>query len=184
LGDPFTRCERPVLTATPCDALPLPANRPKRDEKIYGSDELKYVALDLGAPSPAGALTAARGSSSNAEKSAPSRATRREDALDIAQDAYVRFLKYEGAIGIDSPPAMLFRIAGNVASDHVRAAAFRRGLRSVDADDYELASDQPSAERELSAEQNLTVLRHAIEALPPRCRTVFLLSRLGRVRVF
>jgi RNA polymerase sigma factor (sigma-70 family) len=103
-----------------------------------------------------------------------------DDALDIAQDAYVRFLKYEGATTIQSPSAMLFRIAGNVAADHGRAAALRRSVRSLDRDAYdsELASEQPSAERELAAQQIVMAVRLAIAALSPQCRNVFLLSRL------
>ena len=103
-----------------------------------------------------------------------------EDALDIAQETYVRFLRYEGATGIESPSAMLFRIAGNVAADHGRAAALRRRIRSFERDDYhaEIASEHPSAERELAAEQIVTILRLAIAALSPRCRSVFLLSRV------
>jgi RNA polymerase sigma-70 factor (ECF subfamily) len=103
-----------------------------------------------------------------------------DDALDIAQEAYVRLLKYEGATDIESPTAMLFRIAGNVAADHVRAAAHQRRIRSFEgyAYDAEIASDEPSAERELAAEQVVTALRNAIAALSPQCRTVFLLSRI------
>jgi RNA polymerase sigma factor (sigma-70 family) len=103
-----------------------------------------------------------------------------QDALDLAQDAYERFLKYEGATTIDSPAAMLFRIASNVAADHGRAAALRRRVRSFDANAYEseIASEHPSAERELAAEQFVTAVRLAIAALSPQCRDVFLLSRL------
>ena len=103
-----------------------------------------------------------------------------EDARDLAQDAYVRFLKYEGATTIESPSAMLFRIAGNVAADHGRAAALRRRSCSfaAGAHDAELQSEQPSAERELAAEQIVTAVRCAIAALSTPCRTVFLLSRI------
>jgi RNA polymerase sigma factor (sigma-70 family) len=103
-----------------------------------------------------------------------------DDALDMAQDAYMRFLRYEGATTIESPSAMLFRIAGNVAADHGRAAAQRRQFRSFDAEgfDNELASEEPSAERELAAEQIVSIVRMAVAALSPQCRTVFLLSRL------
>jgi RNA polymerase sigma factor (sigma-70 family) len=103
-----------------------------------------------------------------------------EDALDIAQDTYVRFLRYEGTTDIESPAAMLFRIAGNVAADHMRAAALRGRTRSFEADAYdtEIASEHPSAERELAAEQIVSVVVLAIAALSPRCRSVFLLSRL------
>jgi RNA polymerase sigma factor (sigma-70 family) len=108
------------------------------------------------------------------------RGASREDAFDMAQDAYVRFLKYEGATTIESPSAMLFRIAGNIAADHGRAATLRRRLRSFDADAYdaEIASENPSAERELAAEQIVAAVRLAIAALSPQCRNVFLLSRL------
>ena len=103
-----------------------------------------------------------------------------EDALDIAQEAYVRLLRYEGATGIESPAAMLFRIARNLAADHGRAAAQRRRVRSFETDAYdvELASEQPSAEREVAGEQGVAALSCAIAALPPQCRSVFLLSRL------
>lgn len=103
-----------------------------------------------------------------------------DDALDMAQDAYVRFLKYEGATTIDSPSAMLFRIAGNIAADHGRAAAARRRLRFLDADAYqaELVSEEPSAEREIAAQQIVGIVLMAVAALSPQCRTVFLLSRI------
>jgi RNA polymerase sigma factor (sigma-70 family) len=102
-----------------------------------------------------------------------------DDALDIAQETYVRFLRYEGATTIEFPAAMLFRIAGNVAADHARAASSWR-QRSLDADahDFDLPSEQPSAERELAAEQILEAVRCVIAALSPQCRKVFLLSRV------
>jgi RNA polymerase sigma-70 factor (ECF subfamily) len=48
-------------------------------------------------------------------------------------------------------------------------------------DAVELVSDTPSPEREISAKQELELLRAAIEDLPPRCREVFLLSRVRRM---
>jgi RNA polymerase sigma factor (sigma-70 family) len=100
-----------------------------------------------------------------------------EDARDLAQEAYVRLLKYEGDAGIDSPPAMLFRIAGNVAADHLRAAA-RCVVTYTVIDDDDLESGEPSVERELTAEQHLLAITGAIAQLSPRCRSVFLLSRV------
>jgi RNA polymerase sigma-70 factor (ECF subfamily) len=91
----------------------------------------------------------------------------------------VRFLKYEGATNIESPAAMLYRIAGNVAADHGRAVARRRvKLTEAGLDDAELVSEQPSVERELAAEQILEAVRCVIAAQSPSCRTVFLLSRV------
>jgi RNA polymerase sigma-70 factor (ECF subfamily) len=101
-----------------------------------------------------------------------------EDARDLAQEAYVRMLRYEGTADLDSPPAMLFRIAGNVVADHLRSRAHRRRVRYVDVHDDDLPCDGPSAERTLSAEQNVTAVDRAMAALSPRCRAIFLLSRV------
>ena len=40
---------------------------------------------------------------------------------------------------------------------------------------------QPSADREIAASQDLEILYEAIENLPPKCRQVFLLSRAQRM---
>jgi DNA-directed RNA polymerase specialized sigma24 family protein len=55
------------------------------------------------------------------------RGATRDDALDIAQETYVRFLKYEGATNIESPAAMLYRIAATLRRI---AAARSRGVAS------------------------------------------------------
>ena len=100
-----------------------------------------------------------------------------DDADDIAQEAYIRMMKYEGSREIQSPSAMLFRIALNVANDHGRAAQSRRASDHHDIDEYQLVSEQPSAERSVLAGQSLDLLLEVIEALPPKCKQVFLLSR-------
>jgi RNA polymerase sigma-70 factor (ECF subfamily) len=100
-----------------------------------------------------------------------------EDACDLAQEAYMRLLRYEGASDVVSPPAMLFRIAGNIAADHLRAAARQAG-RQVELGEDDLESSEPSAERELSAEQHVTAIEGAIAELSPRCRSIFLMSRV------
>jgi RNA polymerase sigma-70 factor (ECF subfamily) len=100
-----------------------------------------------------------------------------EDAEDVAQEAYIRLMRYEGSSEINSPSAMLFRIAVNVANDHGRAAVARQNKLHVKLDDVELPSELPSAEREALASQTLDLLLEAIEQLPPKCRQVFLLSR-------
>ena len=100
-----------------------------------------------------------------------------DDADDVAQETYIRMMKYEGSDEIKSASAMLFHIAVNVANDHGRAALSRCSGDHCDIDDVSLASDLPSAERVVQAGQNLDMLLDVIEALPPKCRQVFLLSR-------
>ena len=102
-----------------------------------------------------------------------------DDADDVAQETYIRMMKYEGSREIRSPSAMLFRIAVNVANDHGRSAVSRCASRHTDIDNVDLTSDHPSAEREVLAGQHLDLLLEVIENLPPKCKQVFLLSRAG-----
>jgi RNA polymerase sigma factor (sigma-70 family) len=104
-----------------------------------------------------------------------------EDAFDVAQETYIRLMQYEDSTQIRSPSSMLFRIAINVAKDHGRAELARRATSQCSVDDLDLVSDEPSAERQLTARQDLDLLTEAIERLPPKCRQVFLLSRVRRM---
>lgn len=104
-----------------------------------------------------------------------------EDAFDVAQEAYIRMMHYQSSNDIKSPSSMLFRIAINVANDLGRAEQSRRMKDQCSLDDIELVSDQPSAERQLIAEQDLRALYDVIERLPPKCRQAFLLSRVKRM---
>lgn len=105
----------------------------------------------------------------------------KDDAADVAQEAYIRMMQYEGSKHIASPSSMLFRIAINVANDLGRAEQTHRVSDQLPLDSVELASEQPAVEREIAAEQDLQVLYAAIEQLPPKCRNVFLLSRVRRM---
>jgi len=100
-----------------------------------------------------------------------------DDADDVAQETYIRMMKYEGSREIASPSAMLYRVAVNVARDHGRTAQARRSACRCDIEDLQVVSEQPSAERVVLAEQTLSILLNVIEHLPPKCKEVFLLSR-------
>jgi RNA polymerase sigma factor (sigma-70 family) len=100
-----------------------------------------------------------------------------EDAEDVAQETYIRMMRYEGSSELKSPSAMLFRIAVNVANDYGRAALARQKKHHTRIEDVELTSELPSAEREVLASQTLDLLLETIEQLPPKCKQVFLLSR-------
>lgn len=105
----------------------------------------------------------------------------KEDAADVAQEAYIRMMQYEGSTQIQSPSSMLFRIAINVANDLGRSQQMRRASSQCPLDGLELVSDQPAPERAIAACQDLELLYAAIEQLPPKCQQVFLLSRAKRM---
>ncbi len=104
-----------------------------------------------------------------------------EDALDVAQETYIRMMQYQDSRQIRSPSSMLFRIAINVANDLGRAERARGVRNQCNVDELDIASDEPSVERQLTSREDLELLYRTIEELPPKCRQVFLLSRVRRM---
>jgi RNA polymerase sigma factor (sigma-70 family) len=100
-----------------------------------------------------------------------------EDASDVAQEAYVRMMQYEGSREIGSPSALLYRVAINVANDLGRSEQVRHAADHCALEGLDIDSGRATPERELSAAQDLGRLRETIKRLPPKCRQVFLLSR-------
>ena len=101
-----------------------------------------------------------------------------EDAYDVAQESYIKLLKYEGCADIRSAWAVLQKIALNVARDLGRTRRSHHEDQHCSIEEIDLVSHAPSIERILDAEQTLSRVMRAIESLPPRCREVFLLSRM------
>ncbi|XOV89089.1 MAG: RNA polymerase sigma factor [Pseudomonadota bacterium] len=105
-----------------------------------------------------------------------------EDAKDIAQETYLRILKYEHVEGIQHPLALLYRIAQNLAIDAERRNATRHSKYHVE--DYEgldVPCDMPDFGQALDAERTLRRVQDAINSLSPRCREVFVMNRFGNM---
>lgn len=73
---------------------------------------------------------------------------------------------------------LLFAIARNVLKNHWRWCALHRIEEATDFAKMDVASAEPGLERQWQARRNLDTLEAAVAALPPKCRTVFLLSRV------
>ncbi len=100
-----------------------------------------------------------------------------EDAQDIAQETYVRMMKYEQSTEIQSPVALLHRIAINIAHDLDRQQRVRHYHQHDDVDELAIADESAPMERVLAGERSYRRVCLAIESLTPRCRQVFMLSR-------
>lgn len=101
------------------------------------------------------------------------------DAEEIAQESYARLLGYGYG---DSRPSkvwrsLLYSIAANLATSQFRQRCTHHLDGQLDLDEVQLACDAPSQERMVAARQELLLARQALEALSPKCRRVFLLSR-------
>lgn len=103
-----------------------------------------------------------------------------DDAQEAVQECYMRLLQYD--FNQQRPPhlwkALLFRIAANHAANLARAARAHHASGHKPLEQVELACEAPSQERQVAAQQDLALLMQVVRRLTPRCRQVFLLSRV------
>jgi RNA polymerase sigma factor (sigma-70 family) len=100
------------------------------------------------------------------------------DAEEMVQDLFVRLLRRGDLFSLDNVDGYVFEAAANVARDRGRYDQARGQGRHVDIDDLTPESDEPGAEQILDGKQRLKRMLAALEALPPRARTVVILRRL------
>lgn len=99
-----------------------------------------------------------------------------QEAREIAQEAYVQLLRLNQPEAVSYLRAFLFKTAANLVVDRLR----QRGRRSHvgSSGNLDLAVFELSPERQVGSEQEIAVLRAAVDELPPKCRQAFLLQRV------
>lgn len=98
-------------------------------------------------------------------------------AEDLTQETWVRAARADGAAAVGNPRAYLFRIAANLALDHQRHVAHRVEVESTEGVVAGIADPRPSPETTAIDRAEFEAMLTAVEALPPRCREVFILAR-------
>ncbi len=106
------------------------------------------------------------------------RLSNEDDVTEIMQESFLRLLRYRHC-GPDSLQYLLFRVAMNLAVTHQRQASVRH---AVSLNDVELVSEELPVEQLLVQEEEMTQVAMAIDALPPRCRQMYVMSRLRGFR--
>ena len=98
------------------------------------------------------------------------------EADDVLQDTFLRIHSIAPETDIKNPRSYLFRMADNLATDHIRA---RQSLerRFLTGDDADSTDERPSPERIVDYRQRLGRLEQAVAELPPRQRQVFLMHK-------
>ena len=96
-----------------------------------------------------------------------------DDVQDVAQESLARLLRYRDSEPAEAWPALLYRIAINVARDRAR---HERHAPSSSVDTDAIAADD-SPEQHASDHEALARVRAAILRLPSRCRAVYLMHR-------
>lgn len=101
-------------------------------------------------------------------------------AKEVAQEAYVRLLQLEATAAVSFLRAYLFRIAANLAFDRLNAQRRFPVESGTDHAELEQVSDPFDVERAVLASEDLKVFAGCINELPPKCREVFVMHRLGK----
>jgi RNA polymerase sigma-70 factor (ECF subfamily) len=99
------------------------------------------------------------------------------EANDIAQDAYARVLRHGLPDDIKCARAYVFKTAKNLAINRLIERQRKREYSTVDPQDLDLPSSQPTPEEDAQCRDNLRTLVSAVEELPQNCRKAFILYR-------
>lgn len=98
----------------------------------------------------------------------------RDEAVEVAQEAYIRLLRLDDTSTIGFLRAFLFRTATNIAIDRQR----RRGRALAYAEQEQADPDTQifefTPERQVAGRQSLKRVVECIECLPPKCKHAFL----------
>lgn len=107
------------------------------------------------------------------------RTRRRDEAADLLQETFLRFLRIEGQAGeVDRPEAYLQRIASNLVCNLARrGAAVARTVTPSGFDPDAFAGSEPSPLAYLEAKDLLSLYQRALAKLRPKTREIFLLHR-------
>lgn len=98
----------------------------------------------------------------------------KETAEDIVQDCFLKFWKGKESILIKSSlKAYLYRAVTNASLNHIRL--------SKKFSDIETLAEEPAEEvlneNAVNTEDLTEKIKEAIDSLPPKCKTIFILSR-------
>jgi RNA polymerase sigma factor (sigma-70 family) len=98
------------------------------------------------------------------------------EALEVAQEAYVRLLSLDQPGAVSYLRAFLFKTAANIAIDRRRRIQnFDKGAaRQL----FTELTENRTPERQLSGEQTLRHLGTLIESMPPKCRESFVMNQI------
>lgn len=100
----------------------------------------------------------------------------RTDAVDVAQEAYIRLIRRDNMDEIDCIKSFLFRTATNISIDLQRQRA--RHVKNFSKSTMLFGkTDEITPERTLNAQQTLVTLRKALDNLSPKCREAFIMYK-------
>ena len=99
------------------------------------------------------------------------------EANDVAQEAYARVLRHGLPEDIKCARAYIFKAASNLAINRLIERQRKREHLTVDPQDLNLPSNQPTPEEDAQYQEKLQAIVNAVEELPQKCRKAFILYK-------
>jgi RNA polymerase sigma-70 factor (ECF subfamily) len=100
----------------------------------------------------------------------------RSEALEVAQEAYVRLLSLDQPGAVSYLRAFLFKTAANIAID--RRRRHRTYGKVTERQLFMELAENRTPERQVAGEQTLRLLGRLIEGMPPKCRESFVMNQI------
>ena len=100
----------------------------------------------------------------------------RNEALEVAQEAYVRLLSLDEPGAVSYLRAFLFKTAANLAIDRQRR--HQSYDKATGGPLFAELTENRTTEREVAGEQTLRHLGSMIESMPAKCRAAFVMSQI------
>ncbi|MFZ0552707.1 MAG: RNA polymerase sigma factor [Steroidobacteraceae bacterium] len=101
-----------------------------------------------------------------------------EDIEDLVQEAYVRVCAMSPAQVVDSPRALLFSIARNLAVDRARQKVSRATDDVADFEPLNVFSQEAEPDVQVDLRRRFESFCDVVDSLPPLCRRVFVLRKV------
>src|SRR5690242_17970049 len=104
-----------------------------------------------------------------------------QDIEDLVQETYVRMYALPDFHLVESPQALLFRIAHNLAVERARRHKAQATDTVGDLETLSVYSKEAPPEEQTDARRRFESFCVAVERLPPTCRRVFLLRKVHKL---
>jgi RNA polymerase sigma factor (sigma-70 family) len=101
-----------------------------------------------------------------------------EDLEDLVQEAYMRVCALPHGQAVDSPRALLFRIARNLAVDRARQRLTHATDDVADFEPLNVSSEEAEPDEQVDLRRRFESFCAAVDSLPPLCRRVFVLRKV------
>ena len=100
-----------------------------------------------------------------------------EDVEDLVQEAYVRVCAMPAA-QVESPRALLFSIARNLAVDRARQKLSHATDDVADFEPLNVSSEEAQPDEQVDLRRRFESFCDVVDSLPPLCRRVFVLRKV------